>query len=171
MASSSFSYGMPNFTLQFSNSIPVVGPNASIGLGGTTTPYTPFSFGGSQIPQMTPTMGCIPSFNLGSNPIASGWSNHPGGQNSAQVSSFILTSSVSILINTFGMMNPPLSSRFTPRGGQFHNLGNPQPEATPTGGDFYKPHQNITTGMVPNQPLMNQSGGGSYNPRQGHGAY
>jgi hypothetical protein len=30
MASSPFSYGMPNFTSQFSNSIQVVGPNASI---------------------------------------------------------------------------------------------------------------------------------------------
>jgi hypothetical protein len=42
MASSPFSYGMSNFTSQFSNSIPVVGPNASIGLGVTTPPYTPF---------------------------------------------------------------------------------------------------------------------------------
>jgi hypothetical protein len=25
--------------------------------------------------------------------------------------------------------------------------------------------------MVPNQPLMNHVGGGSYNPEQGHGAY
>jgi hypothetical protein len=65
MASSPFSYGMPNFTSQFSNSIPVVGPNASIGLGGTTPPYTPFSFGGTQVPQTTPTMGGIPSFNPG----------------------------------------------------------------------------------------------------------
>jgi hypothetical protein len=42
MASSPFSYGMLNFTSQFSNSTPVVGPNASIGLVGTTPPYTPF---------------------------------------------------------------------------------------------------------------------------------
>ena len=54
MASIPFSYGMPNFTSQFSNAIPVAIPNASIGIGGTTPPYTPFSFGGSQIPQMTP---------------------------------------------------------------------------------------------------------------------
>jgi hypothetical protein len=47
MASSPFSYGMLNFTSQFSNSIPIVGPNASIGLGGTTPPYNTFSFGGS----------------------------------------------------------------------------------------------------------------------------
>jgi hypothetical protein len=64
MASIPFSYGMPNFTSHFSNSILVVGPNARIGLWGTYPPYTPFSFGGSYIPQMIPIMGCIPSFNL-----------------------------------------------------------------------------------------------------------
>jgi hypothetical protein len=42
MASIPFSYGMPNFTSVFSTAIPVVGPNASLGLGGTTPPYTPF---------------------------------------------------------------------------------------------------------------------------------
>jgi hypothetical protein len=69
------------------------------------------------------------------------------------------------------MMNPPLTSKFTLEGGQFHTFGNPQPRATPTGGRLYNPHQKIPIGMVPNQPLMNQFGGGSYNPRQGHGAY
>jgi hypothetical protein len=171
MASSPFSYGMPNFTSQFSNSIPTACPNYSIGLGGTTPPYNPFSFGGSYIPQMTPNMGGIPSFNPGSNPLASRWSNQPGGQASSQVLSYTLTSSVPILINTFGMTNPHISSRFTPRGGHFHTLGNPQPESTPAGGNFYNPHQNIPTGMMPNQPLMNHLGGGSYNPGQGHGSY
>jgi hypothetical protein len=80
MASSPFSYGMPNFTSQFSNSIPVGVPNASVGLGSSTPPYTPFSFGGSQIPQMTPNMGGMPTFNIGSNPPTSGWNNQPGGQ-------------------------------------------------------------------------------------------
>ena len=47
MASSPFSYGMLKFTSQFSNSIPVVGPNVRIGLGGTNPPCTPFSFGGT----------------------------------------------------------------------------------------------------------------------------
>jgi hypothetical protein len=162
MASSPFSYGMLKFTSQFSNSIPVAGTNTSIGLGGTNPPHTPFSFGGTHVPQMTPTIGGFPPFR---------WSNQPGGQATAHIPSFTPTSSVLILTNTFGMMNPPLSSGFTPGGGQFHTLGNPQPGATPAGGSFYNPHQNIPTGMVPNQPLMNQSGGGSYNPRQGHGAY
>jgi hypothetical protein len=171
MASIPFSYGMPNFTSQFSNSTPVVGPHASIGIGGTTPPYTLFSFGGSQIPQTTPTMGGIPSFNTGSNTIAFGWSNQPSRQASSQVLSFTLTSSILIMTNTFGMTNPPLSSRFTPGVGQFHTLGNPQPGATPVGGIFYNPHHNIPTGMVPKQPLMNHPRGGSYNPIQGHGAY
>jgi hypothetical protein len=93
MASSPFSYGMPNFTSQFSSSIPVVGPNASIRLGGSTPPYTPFSFGGSQIPQMTPNMGGMPAFNPGSNLPTFGWTNQPGGQASAQVPSYNPTSS------------------------------------------------------------------------------
>jgi hypothetical protein len=171
MASSPFSYGMSNFTLQFSNSIPVVGPYSSIGIGGKTPPYNSFSFGGSQIPQINPTMGDIPCFNPRSNPIASGWSNQPARQVSTQVPSFTLTSSMLILTNMFGMMNPPLSSRFTPRGGHFHNLGNPQPGSTLARGSFYNPHQNIPTGIIPNQPLMNHPGGGSYNPGQGHGVY
>jgi hypothetical protein len=125
MASSHFSYGMSNFTSHFSNTIPATGPNASIGLGGNTPPYTPFSFGGSQIPQKTPNMGGIHAFNPGSNPLASRWNNQPGEQDSAQVLSYTPTSSVSISTNTFVMKNPPLSSGFTPEGGQFHALGNP----------------------------------------------
>ena len=93
MDSSPFSYGMPNFTSQFSNSISASVPNASTGLGGSTPPYTPFSFGGSQIPQMTPNMGGTHDFNPGSNPPTSGWNSQPGGQASAQVSSYNPTSS------------------------------------------------------------------------------
>jgi len=117
MASSPFSYGMSRFTLYFLRTIPAVGPNASIELGGTTPPYNPFSFGGSQIPQMTATMGGIPYFNLGSNPLASRWSNQPCGKSFVQVHSYTLTSSVPIPTNTFGMKNPLLSFRFTPEGG------------------------------------------------------
>jgi hypothetical protein len=153
MASSPFSYGMPNFTSQFSNSIPAAGTNASIGLGGTTPPYTPFSFGGTHVPQMTPTIGGIPPFNPGSNPVASGWSNQPGGQATAHIPSFTPTSSVSIPTNTFGMTNPPLSSRFTPRGGQFHTLGNPQPGSTPAGGVFITLIRTFLLEWCPTNPL------------------
>jgi hypothetical protein len=169
--SSPFSYGMPNFTSHFSNSIPAADPNASIGLGGSTHPYTPFSFGGSQITQMTPNMGGIHAFNPRTNPPTSGWNNQPGEQASSQVLSYNPTSLVHILTNTFGMMNLDLSSRFPPRGGQFHSFGNPQPRSNPVGGNFYNPQQNIPTGMMPNPPFMNQPRGGSYNVGQGPGAY
>jgi hypothetical protein len=171
MASSPFSYGMSNFTSHFSNSILVAGTNSSIGLGGTAHLYTPFLFGGTHVPQTTPTIGGVPPFNLGSNHVTSGWSNETSRQAIAYGPSFTPTSSVSIPTNTFGMTNPPLSSGFTPIGGLFQSLGNPQPGDTPVGSSFYNPHQNIPTRMVPNQPLTNQSEGGSYNPRQGHGAY
>jgi hypothetical protein len=165
MASSHFSYGMSNFTSQFSTSILVVGMNTSIGLEGTTPTHTPFSFGGTHVLQMTPTVIVFPPFNPMSNhvPNASRWSNQPGRQATSYGLYFTPTSSVSILTNTFGMTNPPLSSGLTSGGVHFHNLGNPQPGSTPAGGSFYNPHMEILTGMVPNQPLMNHSIGGSYN--------
>jgi len=87
MSSSPFSYGIPNFTSNFLKSIPTIGPNVSVGIGGSTPPYTPFSFGGSHIPQTTPNMEGIHVFNTKSNPPTSGWSNQPGRQASTQVSS------------------------------------------------------------------------------------
>jgi hypothetical protein len=171
MTSSPFSYGMPNFTSQFSNSILAVVPNASIGLRGSTPPYTPFSFGGSQIPQMTPNMEGMFAFNPGSNPPTSGWNSQLDGQVSTQVTSYNPTSSTRISTNTLGMTNPPLSSGFQTRGGQFHTLGNPQPGSNPSGGSFYNPQQNIPAGMMPNPPYMNHPGGGPYNAGQGHGVY
>jgi hypothetical protein len=78
MASSPFSYGMTKFTSQFLNSIPAAGPSSSIGLGGSTPPYTPFSFGGSQVPQMNPNMGGMPAFHPGSNPPTFGWNSQSG---------------------------------------------------------------------------------------------
>jgi hypothetical protein len=116
---SPFSYGMPNFTLQFSSSIPTSNPNTSIGLGGMAPSHTPFSFGGGHIPQMTPIVGGLPPFHPRSNPSphALGWSGQPGRQDVAYSPSFTPTSSTPIMTNTFGMKNPPLSFRFTPGGG------------------------------------------------------
>jgi hypothetical protein len=136
-------------------------------------PHTPFFFGGSHIPQMTPMIGGLPPFHLGSNPgpNATRWSGQPERQDATDGSSFTPTSFALIPNNTFGMTNPPLSSKFRPRGGQLHTLGNPHPGATPARGNVYNPHHNVPTGTVPNQPLMNQFGGGFHNPRQGYGAY
>jgi hypothetical protein len=110
MASSPFSYGMSNFTSQFSNFVRATGPNPNIGLGGTSPHYTMFSYGVSQFPQMNPTVGGILYFNPGSNPVTFGWSNQPGGQGLAYSTSFTSTYSMPIQTNMFSMENPPLSS-------------------------------------------------------------
>jgi hypothetical protein len=138
IASSPFSYVMPNFTSQFSYSIPTSNLNTSIRHGGMDPPHIPFSFGSAHIPQKSPTVGILPPFHPGSNPglNALGWSGQPSRQVVSYCSSFTPTSSMLILPNTFVMMNPPLSSIFTPRGGQFHTLGNPQPRVTPVGGNI-----------------------------------
>jgi hypothetical protein len=91
---------------------------------------------------MTSTVGGLPTINPRSNPIPNdfGWSNQHGKQATTYGLSFIPTSSVLILTNTFGMTNPTLSSGFTPGGGHFHTLGNPQLGSTPAEGSFYNPH-------------------------------
>jgi hypothetical protein len=179
--SSPFSYGMPNFTSQFSTIIPAAGTNSSIGLGGTTPPYTPFPFGGSHITQMNPNIGSFPTINPRSNPSTTGWNNPIGGE----VLPYIPTSSVLILTNTFGMTNPLQSSGFPPGGDQYYTLGNPQPRSNPVGGNFHNPlprsnpaggnfhnpYQNIHAGMIPNPYYMNHPKGGPYNPRHGYGSY
>jgi hypothetical protein len=181
MASIPFSYGMPNFTSQFSTAIPAAGPNASLGIGGTTPPYTPFPFGGSYIPQMNPNIGSAPTFNPGSNPVMVGWNNKPG----KQVPPYIPISAVPIPTNTFGMMNPLQSSGFPPGGGVSYTFGNPQPRSNlvggifynpqpgsnTAGGNFHNPQQNILAGKMPNPSYTNLLGGGPYYPRQGYGSY
>jgi hypothetical protein len=181
MASSPFYYGMPNFTSQFSTVFPASCHNASLGLGGTTPPYTPSLFGGSHIPQVNPNVGSVPFLNPGSNPSMVGWNNPAGGQ----VPPYIPIPSVSILTNTFSMMNPLQSSRFTLGGGHSYTLGTPQHGSNlvggslnksqlgsnPTEGNFHNPYQNILAEMMPNPYFMNQLGGGSYNSRQGFGPH
>jgi hypothetical protein len=168
-----FSYGRMNLTSQFSSSIPMTNTNPSVGLGSMVSLHIPLSFGGAHIPQENPTVGSQPPFQPGSNPSrnAPRWSNQLDRQDVTYVPSFTPTSSTFIPTNNFIMTNPPLSSGFPPRGGQFHTLGNPQPGATLARGNIYDPHYKIPTGMVPNQPLMNFFVGGFYNPGQGHGAY
>jgi len=135
MDSSPFLYGMPKFTSQFSTSIPAVDPNASFGLEGTTPLYTLFPFGGSHIPQTNPNVGSVYFSNHGSNPSMVGWNNPVGGQ----VLPYFPTSSVLILTNTFGMMNPLQSFGFPPGGGHSYTLGTSRPRSNPIGDSFQNP--------------------------------
>jgi hypothetical protein len=113
MATSLFSYGIPSFTSQSSTSIPTAGHNVSLGLGGTTPPYTPFLFGISHIPQVNPNVGGVPFPNPRSNPSVAGWNNQAG----RQVLPYIFIPSVPNSTNTFGITIPLQSSRFPPGGG------------------------------------------------------
>jgi hypothetical protein len=181
MASIPFSYGMPNFTSQFSTAIPAVGPNTSFGIVGTTPPYTHFPFGGSHIPQVNLNVGSVPILNPRSNPFMTGWNNPVGGQ----VLPYIPIPSVPIPTNNFGMNIPLQSFGFPPGGGQSYTLGTPQPGSNPVGGNFnnpqlgsnptrgkfHNPYQNIPTRMMPNPCFRNQPRGRSFNPRQGFGPY
>jgi hypothetical protein len=181
MASSPFSYGIPNFTSYFSTAIQAAGHNASLGLGGTTPPYTPSLFSGSHIPQANPNVGTIPILKPRSNACMDGWNNPASGQ----VLPYIPIPLVSIPNNSFGMMNQLQSSKFPPGGGQYYTLGTPQPRSNPfrgsfnnpqlgsnpTGGNFHNPYQNIPAGMMPNPYFTNHPGGGSYNFRQGFGPH
>jgi hypothetical protein len=181
MATSPFSCGMPSFTSQFSTAIPAAGHNTSLGLGGSTPPYTPFSFGNSHVPQVNPNVGSVPFLNPMSNPSMNGWNNHVG----RQVIPYIPIPSVPNSINTFGIMNPLQSFGFPPRGGQYYVFGTPQPGsnpvggifnnpqfgANPTGGNFHNPYQNIPVGMMPNPYFTNPPGGGSFNFEQGYVPY
>jgi hypothetical protein len=135
MATSLFSYGMPSFTLQSSTSIPISSHNTSLGLGGTTPPYTLFPFGSSHVPQVNPNVGSVPFPNPGSNPSMAGWNNQAG----RQVPPYIPIPLVLNSTNNFGIMNPLQSSGFPPRGGQSYVLGTPQPRSNPVGGSFNNP--------------------------------
>jgi hypothetical protein len=167
LVSNPFSFGMPNMTLQLSSSIHANNTNPSIGPRGMAPLHIPLLFGVAHIPQMTPTTRIQPPFPPGSNPSlnARGWSNRPGKQDTSYIPSFPPSSSTTILTNMFGMMKPPLSSEFPPRGSLFHTMGNPQHGAPLAGGNVYNPQYTIPTGMVPTQTLMTQFGGGYYHTR------
>jgi hypothetical protein len=67
-ASNHFFHGMPDVSLHLPSSVSLPYVNPSFGSGGMMTPFSPFSFGGSHIPQIIITVGGwnIPSY--GSNP-------------------------------------------------------------------------------------------------------
>jgi hypothetical protein len=126
-ASNPFYFGILDMTSHFSSSVSTNNMNPSFGYGGTTPPYVPFSFGGGHIPEVTPTVGVWnppssrpnPSFN------APGWSAQMGGQFTSYIMSVIPSSSTSIMMNAFIMVNPLQSSGVPYGGSHFYGMGNP----------------------------------------------
>jgi hypothetical protein len=98
----------------------------------------------------------------GSNPVASGWSNQLGGQDSSQVPSYTPPPQCDSNQHAWHDKSTFILWIHTQRRSVSH-LGKPPTQSHSDWGNFYNPHQNIPTGMMPNQPLMNHPGGGSYN--------
>ena len=158
--SNPFSFGIPNMMSQLSSSIPAANENRIFGLGGMNPPYYPLSFARVQIPQTNPTIGGLPLLSSRPNPRpnAPGWSVQPSGKFTSYIMSFIPSSSMLIMKNSFITENPPLSFRVPYRGIHFHIMENPQPRAPMTGGNVYNTHNVASVIMVPIQPFMNQFG-------------
>jgi hypothetical protein len=70
------------------------------------------------------------------------------------------------------MTNPPLSSGFpTLEEVSFTLWETPNLDLIRLGEISITLNRTFLAGMMPNQPYMNQPGGGPYNPGQGHGVY
>jgi hypothetical protein len=120
-ATNPFSYGMPDMTSHFSSSVSLSHVNPSFGSGGMMPPYTPFSFGGGHIPQSNPTVGGWNPPSSGPNPSFTfpGSSAQMGGPSTSYISSIIPSSTMSIPMNNFIMVNLPLSSGVSSGGSHF----------------------------------------------------
>jgi hypothetical protein len=104
-------------------------------------PYSPFSFGGSHIPQPTLIVG---GWNLpyyGSNPSFTfpGASSQMGGHSSYYTSPIYPSSAMSVCMNTFPMADPHLSSGVSSGGSHFYSMGNSLHKVPSSRGNIY-PH-------------------------------
>ena len=126
-ASNNFSHGMPNMSSHLRSSVSLPYVNPSFWSRGMMPPYSPFSFGGSHIPQPTLTVGGwnIPSY--GSNPSFTfpGESAQMGGHSTYYILSIYPSSSMSVPANAFLMAELRMSSGVSSKGSQFYSVGNP----------------------------------------------
>jgi hypothetical protein len=120
-ASNHFSHGMPDMSSHFPSSVSSSYVNPSFGSGGMMPPYSPFSFGGSHIPQPTLMVGGwnLPSY--GSNPSFTfpGESAQMGGHSTYYIPSIYPSSAMSVPMNAFPMEDLHLSSGVSSGGVSF----------------------------------------------------
>jgi hypothetical protein len=169
-----FSHGMLDMSSYFPSSVSSPYVNLSFGSGGMMPPYSPFSFGGSHIPQKTLTIGGwnLPSY--GSNPSFTflGSSDQMGSHSTYYILSIYPSSDMLFPTNAFPMADLCLSSSVSSRGSHFYSMGNPLHEVPSFGGNIY-PHlsnpchvafslQAASLVTMPLQPFTNQFGGGYF---------
>jgi hypothetical protein len=173
-ASNPFSFCMLDMSFHFPYDLSSSYVNPSFGPGGMMPPYYPFSFGGSHIPQPNLMVGGWDPPSSGPNPrfTFTRLSSQMGRQFTYYIMSFIPSSSTSILMNIFIMVNPSLSFGVSYRGSKFYSMGNPLHGVLSFGGNIY-PHmsnpyhatfssQATYSVMIPLKPFMNQLGRGYY---------
>ena len=115
--------------------------NTSFGSRGMMPPYSPFSFGGSHIPQPTlivggwnlPSYGSNPSFTF---PRASA---QMGSDSTYHTPSIYPSFAMLVPMNAFSMEDLYLSFGVSSGGSQFYSMGNPLHEFPLFRGDIY-PH-------------------------------
>jgi hypothetical protein len=182
-ASNPFSFCIPDMSLHFPSSVLSSYVNPSFGSRSMMHPYSPFSFGGSHIPQPNlmvggwnpPSSRPNPSFSF---PRSSA---QMGGPSTYYISSIYPSFAMLVPTHTFLMADLLLSSGVSSRGSQFYSMGNALHGVPSSGGNIY-PHlsnpchvafssQEVSLVMMPLQPFMNQFEGGYHPIEHGHGVY
>jgi hypothetical protein len=139
--SNHFSHGIPNMSSHLPSCVLSSYVNPSFGSGGMMPPYSPFSFGGSRIPQPTITIGIwnIPSY--GSNPSFTfpGGSSQMGGHSNYYIPSIYPSLAMSIPMNDFPMVDLHISFGIPSKGSQLYSMENPLHEVPSSRGNIY-PH-------------------------------
>jgi hypothetical protein len=115
--------------------------NPSFGSGGMKPPFSPFSFGGSHIPQPTLMVGGwnLHSYESNHSFTFPGASAQMGGHSTYYISSIYPSSTMSVPTNAFPMEDIHFSPGVSSKGSQFYSMGNPLHEVPSSRGNIY-PH-------------------------------
>jgi hypothetical protein len=173
--SNHFSHGMLDISSHFPSSISPPYVNTSFGSRGMMLLYSPSPFDGSHILQTPLTVGGwnLPSYESTMREVSAQTGNH----STYYTPSTHPSSTMSVPMNTFPMVDLCLSSSVSFGVIYFYSMGNPPHEVPSSGGTIY-PHmsnpchvtfssQVDSSVSMPLQPFMNQYGGGYYLSRQG----
>jgi hypothetical protein len=126
-ASNNFSHGMLDMSSHLPSSVSLPYVNPSFGFRGMMPSYSPFSFGGSNIPQPTLTVRGwnIPSYRSNPRFTFLGESSQMGGHSTYYILSIYPSSSMSFPTNSFPIENLNLSSGVLSGGSHFYSIVNP----------------------------------------------
>jgi hypothetical protein len=140
-ASNPFSFGMLDISSHFPSFVSSSYVNPSFRSWGMMPPYSPFSFGGSHIPQPTLTVGVWNPPSSGPNLSFAfpGSSAQMGGPSTYYIMPIYPSSARSVPMKNFITANLLLSFGVSSRGSQFYSMGNPLQGVLSFGGNIY-PH-------------------------------